>query len=702
MNTTTSNWVRRLAGVTTLLMVSMSFVGQASARILFQDDTVGDFESDQLNIGSNDAGAVNTSIKFGADGTASENGVINWNITTNTFEVDHTTAITGGLSATGQVDFSTATGFRMRETANPAAENCATVGELVLNTADSKIYACTVIGTPGTWTSTSSSTSDFEAVYTTDAGKDLVTGNGIFTIDTGTNDFVVNSNDWNVTAAGALDAATITSNGLLTGSAGATISGAATSINASSNFATNINTGTSTGLVSIGGGSGTAAIDTTSWDISSAGVASGFTGVTSTGTVNFSGASAFRMREDADPATNSACATVGELILDTTDNQIQICTVTGIAGAATWVGTGAGTLDGLDSTQFLRSDTSDNFTSGTLTFDNGTTLTANGVVNIGDGGDAVAINSNTWDISSAGVASGLTGITSAGGAVSLNNNSNFNVDLATGTSTGTVSIGGGAGSVAIDTTTWDVTAAGAASGFTTITGSGDITTTGGDLVIGAIGLNDVGVSNVTSGASLVGAFDEFDNSASTTVQGVLNDLDALIGSNAPNVEILTFYPEYPDTVVFPDGATNAGTLSSLYDNTNDEHYYHWTSNNGTTQDMDLKFRFPLPADFVATGDFTFRFRTGSAVEADNDVEITVYNATNETAGDPTACGSDLSNVSAAAWATGTITAATLNAGCTGATALNAGDIIEVDVKVMDNSGAPDFADVGYVSLAYTN
>ncbi len=45
---------------------------------------------------------------------------------------------------------------------------------------------------------------------------------------------------------------TITAAGLLTGSAGATISGAVTSINGSSNFATNINTGSSTGAVSIG------------------------------------------------------------------------------------------------------------------------------------------------------------------------------------------------------------------------------------------------------------------------------------------------------------------------------------------------------------------------------------------------------------------------------------------------------------------
>ncbi|MFH2085857.1 MAG: phage integrase N-terminal SAM-like domain-containing protein, partial [bacterium] len=52
---------------------------------------------------------------------------------------------------------------------------------------------------------------------------------------------------------------------------------------------------------------------------------------------------------------------------------------------------------------------------------------------------------------------------------------------------------------------------------------------GGDLTIGTIGLNDIGTDNITSGASLIGTFDEFDNSDSTTIQAVLNDLDAAIG-----------------------------------------------------------------------------------------------------------------------------------------------------------------------------
>jgi hypothetical protein len=57
-------------------------------------------------------------------------------------------------------------------------------------------------------------------------------------------------------------------------------------LNKDNNQPTNIGTGTSTGLVTIGGGSGTAAINTTSWDISNAGAATGFTGFVTTGVLS--------------------------------------------------------------------------------------------------------------------------------------------------------------------------------------------------------------------------------------------------------------------------------------------------------------------------------------------------------------------------------------------------------------------------------
>ena len=65
---------------------------------------------------------------------------------------------------------------------------------------------------------------------------------------------------------------------LITGQLGITVTGATASINASSNFATNINTGSSTGTVTIGGGSAPLVIDSTNFDVSSAGAISGVTG----------------------------------------------------------------------------------------------------------------------------------------------------------------------------------------------------------------------------------------------------------------------------------------------------------------------------------------------------------------------------------------------------------------------------------------
>ena len=69
----------------------------------------------------------------------------------------------------------------------------------------------------------------------------------------------------------------VTSNGLVTSNLGETVSGAAINLNASSNFAINIGTGTSTGAISIGGGSNTLSVNSTSWDVSTTGAFSGLT-----------------------------------------------------------------------------------------------------------------------------------------------------------------------------------------------------------------------------------------------------------------------------------------------------------------------------------------------------------------------------------------------------------------------------------------
>ena len=90
-----------------------------------------------------------------------------------------------------------------------------------------------------------------------------------------------------VNSSGAIAAATgITNTGAITSTGGII------NLNASSNFATNIGTGTTTSTVSLGGGSNNVAINSSTWDITGAGVASGLTGLTSSGTITFSGFSA--------------------------------------------------------------------------------------------------------------------------------------------------------------------------------------------------------------------------------------------------------------------------------------------------------------------------------------------------------------------------------------------------------------------------
>lgn len=72
----------------------------------------------------------------------------------------------------------------------------------------------------------------------------------------------------------------------------------------------------------------------------------------------------------------------GTILTADIDNGTHGYYLKSVNGAVTWAvvaggGADAATLDGLDSTQFLRSDTSDSYTSGTLTLDAGTTFDVN-------------------------------------------------------------------------------------------------------------------------------------------------------------------------------------------------------------------------------------------------------------------------------------------------------------------------------------
>lgn len=119
---------------------------------------------------------------------------------------------------------------------------------------------------------------------------------------------------WSIGADGAF-----TTVGLITGSLGATITGGVVSINASSNFATNIGTGTTNAAVTIGGGSNTVAVNSSAWAISTTGVATGLASVgytngsaTYVSTVTITAAEVKALR--ATPKTLIAAAGAGTII----------------------------------------------------------------------------------------------------------------------------------------------------------------------------------------------------------------------------------------------------------------------------------------------------------------------------------------------------------------------------------------------------
>ena len=232
---------------------------------------------------------------------------------------------------------------------------------------------------------------------------------------------------------------TITSAGLLTGSAGAAISGGAVNINNNSNFATNINTGTSTGAVRIGGSSNTITLPA----FTAAGVVhNDNTGLLSTslivnndiaiGTIDLT-SRVTNVLPIANGGTNSGAALSGSSIMVSDGTSI----IQGAKGTNTTVlhgnASGVPTYSAVDLTQDV---------SGVLPIPNGGT----------------GSNTQNWvDLTTNQTVSGIktwndlaifnAGITALGGVVNLNNNSNNATNINTGSSTSNITIGGAGNSL---------------------------------------------------------------------------------------------------------------------------------------------------------------------------------------------------------------------------------------------------------------
>jgi fibronectin-binding autotransporter adhesin len=141
------------------------------------------------------------------------------------------------------------------------------------------------------------------------------------------------------------------------------------------------------------------------------------------------------------------------------------------------------------------------------------------------GGPFVVSSSSTFN----GITNNGT-LTSAGGAIALNNNSNNTTSIGTGTSTGAITLGGGSNTVAIDTTSWDVSSGGDFSGLTGLaltsgnisqTGTGTFSTgTGAISLNGNTGVTGTNTFSVGTGATTLGG--TLAVTGATTLTGALS------------------------------------------------------------------------------------------------------------------------------------------------------------------------------------
>ena len=204
------NWISKTLALFTVACITLLSTGNASARILFQDDEFRDVDSEGIMINADDSGDEDVTLQFGNDGS---DATITFDDGTGGLSIDSAgnsvnfnndnLSGTGGLNFSGAINFSSSSEYHTREVVDESTANCTTVNEVVLDTTEHRFYVCTATGNPGTWTAADSgSLQDLENVYTQDSDNTLTTTNSDFTVNTGTADFIVNSNDWSVDANG--------------------------------------------------------------------------------------------------------------------------------------------------------------------------------------------------------------------------------------------------------------------------------------------------------------------------------------------------------------------------------------------------------------------------------------------------------------------------------------------------------------------
>lgn len=300
--------------------------------------------------------------------------------------------------------------------------------------------------------------------------------------------------------------------------------------------------------------------------------------------------------------------------------------------------TNAASLDGLDSTQFLRSDTTNSFSSGTLTFDAGTTLDLDAATVFLD-----EISSNNLILDS----------DNTGGDVTLQ----FGGNLA-------------------ETLVWNATT-------TAFDLSDDLNITGGLSVSSSVDFNQQqAIALVLENGTvfpLTPVVGQKYFRTDLSQEFVYTGSSWVSGSSAGGSGTVVYIPEFADSVISTDGTNNDGILYGDRDIVNFKNHYQWTSTKTTLQDIDIVMSIRLPDGFTGfqATPIQVEYMTSTATLADADLDITVLDTAN--AAVSTIGASDLNNV---AWTTADITFG-------GTPTFTAGENITINFKLQTRKAGTD-------------
>ena len=188
--------------------------------------------------------------------------------------------------------------------------------------------------------------------------------------------------------------------------------------------------------------------------------------------------------------------------------------------------------------------------------------------------------------------------------------------------------------------------------------------------------------------------DDVNITGNFTTTGTINGVTVNSTTVGPYDQSIVYEPEYADGVIQGDGTTNSGKLEVLFLDTDGSpgnsnfNYYHWTTSKAGLQDMDLVIRTTLPSGFVSwqATPVQLIYRTGTALVADNQVDITIEDT----------AGTAIALTGASALTSATFATASVTFG--GVPTFTAGQPITIHVKMTAKSSGS--ADIAKLKLNY--